>query len=82
MVTLMTMESRENKPAEHLPEAEGDLSAQDLYTIEMYFRNHGVSDFQYDAELDGFRFPEDGRFAFCEEFADWKRLEERGYLEF
>jgi hypothetical protein len=71
-----------NKPAEHLPEAEEALSAQDLCTIEMHFRKHGVSDFVYDEELDGFRFPEDGRFAFCEEFADWERLRERGYLDF
>jgi hypothetical protein len=76
----MTMESRENKPTDH--HEEPPLSAQDLFTIEMYFRAKGVSDFRYDAELDAFRFPEDGRFAFCEEFADWKRLEERGYLDF
>jgi len=29
-----------------------------------------------------FRFPEDGRFVFCKEFADWERLQERGYLDF
>jgi hypothetical protein len=45
-------------------------------------RAKGVSDFLYDAELDVFRFPEDGQFAFCEEFADWTLLEERGYLDF
>jgi hypothetical protein len=33
-------------------------------------------------ELDIFRFPEDGRFAFCCKFADWERLHERGYLTF
>ena len=33
-------------------------------------------------ELDVFRFSEDGRFAFCEEFADWGLLEERGWLDF
>src|SRR5215208_4113142 len=35
------------------------------------------------AEFSGvniFRFPADGRFAFCDTFADWERLQERGYL--
>jgi hypothetical protein len=36
----------------------------------------------YDEGLDVFRFPEDRRFAFCREFADWRRLQERGYLNF
>jgi hypothetical protein len=80
-VALMTMESRENKPTGHhhkkLP-----FSSQDLFAIETYFRAKGVSDFRYDAELDAFRFPEDGRFAFCREFADWKALRERGYWLF
>ena len=53
-----------------------------LYDVEMYFRENGCSDFAYDEELDVFRFPEDGRFAFCREFADWELLRERGYLEF
>jgi hypothetical protein len=48
--------------------------------MEMYFKKQGVSEFEYDEELDVFRFPTDGRFAFCEEFADWDLLEERGYL--
>jgi hypothetical protein len=48
--------------------------------MERYFRGAGVSEFEYDEELDVFRFPEDGRFAFCEEFADWKSLRERGSL--
>ena len=49
-----------------------------LYDMEMYFRKQGVS--EYDEELDVFRFPADGRLAFCEEFADWDLLEKRGYL--
>jgi hypothetical protein len=65
-----------------LPEAVMNLGPRDLYDIETYFRHEGWSEFVYDAELDLFRFPEDGRFAFCKEFADWKRLRERGYLDF
>jgi hypothetical protein len=56
-----------------------DLRLEDLYRIETYLRKNGCSDFEYDEELDVFRFPEDGRFAFCREFADWRRLRERGY---
>jgi hypothetical protein len=62
--------------------AETGLAAQDLCDVETYFRSKGGSEFTYDEELDVFRFPEDGRFAFCEEFADWDLLQERGYLEF
>jgi hypothetical protein len=72
----------EDKPTEHLPEAAKKLGPGDLYEIEMYFRQEGFSDFVYDAELDLFRFPEDGRVAFSREFADWERLRERGYLDF
>jgi hypothetical protein len=53
-----------------------------LYDVEMYFSQNGCSDFEYDEELDVFRFPKDGRFAFCREFADWDLLRERGYLVF
>jgi hypothetical protein len=53
-----------------------------LYDVEMYFTKNGCSDFEYDEELDVFRFPKDGRFAFCDEFADWDLLRERGYLVF
>jgi hypothetical protein len=53
-----------------------------LYEVEMYFTKNGCSDFEYDEELDVFRFPGDGRFAFCREFADWELLRERGYLCF
>jgi hypothetical protein len=58
------------------------LSAKDLYDIETYFMEEGGCEFEYDEELDVFRFSEDGRFAFCVEFADWRLLKERGYLDF
>jgi hypothetical protein len=58
------------------------LAAGDLCDVEAYFRSKGGSEFVYDEELDAFRFPQDGRFAFCKEFADWNLLQERGYLEF
>ena len=53
-----------------------------LYDVEMFFSKEGFSKLEYDEELDVFRFPEDGRFAFCKEFADWKLLKERGYMNF
>ena len=53
-----------------------------LYDTEILFRIAGISELEYDAELDVFRFREDGRFAFCPEFADWKLLRERGCLGF
>jgi hypothetical protein len=59
-----------------------DLRAEDLCDVETYFREKGCSEFEYDAELDVFRFAEDGRFAFCRDFANWQLLEERGYLEY
>jgi hypothetical protein len=62
--------------------SEAALRAEDLYDIETYFRQKGGSEFLYDEELDVFRFVEDGRFAFCKEFADWDLLEKRGYLDF
>ncbi len=68
-----------NKPAEHPPL---ELVARDLYETEMNLREEGHSVFIYDEELDVFRFPEDGHFAFYKEFADWERLRERGYLDF
>ena len=73
------MESRKNEPSERT-KTENGLSAQDLCDIEVHVRGTGSSRFTYDEELDVFRFPEDGRFAFCKEFADWKLLRERGYL--
>ena len=63
-----------------LCEVRSGLSAEELWNVEKYFREQGVSEFVYDEQLDVFRFPEDGRFAFCETFADWDRLQERGYL--
>jgi hypothetical protein len=60
--------------------AEVTLRAEDLYRIERYLKAKGVSEFVYDEKLDIFCFPEDGRFAFCDEFADWGLLSERGYL--
>ena len=62
--------------------AETGLAAGDLCDVEAYFRSKGGSEFVYDEELDVFRFHEDGRFAFCEEFADWNLLQERRYLDF
>jgi hypothetical protein len=59
-----------------------ELFARDLYAIEVYFREEGYSEFVYDEELDVFRFPEDRHFAFCEDFADWRLLRERGYSDF
>ena len=56
--------------------------AEDLYAIERYFTRKGGAEFVYDEGLDVLRFPEDGRFAFCREFADWRLLQERGYLDF
>jgi hypothetical protein len=65
-----------------MAEVRSDLSARDLWDAETYLRKHGVSEFIYDEPIDVFRFPEDGRLAFCEAFADWERLQERGYLHF
>ena len=65
-----------------MTEVRSDLSAEDLWDVEKYFREQGVSEFIYDEPLDVLRFPEDGRFALCREFADWERLQERGYLHF
>ena len=64
------------------PPAAAAAQADYLYAIEMYRREIGAPEFLYDEQLDVFRFPEDGRFAFCEEFADWKRLREREYILF
>jgi hypothetical protein len=71
-----------DKSAEHLPEAAMNLRPQDLCDVERYFIEKGGPQFIYDNDLDVFRFPEDGRFAFCEEFADWVLMWERGYLDF
>lgn len=74
------MESPKNKPADR-PNANLVLSPKDMCDMEAYFRERGTSEFVYNEQLDIFCFPEDGRFAFCEDFADWKRLRERGYLD-
>jgi hypothetical protein len=58
------------------------LQAKDQCDVGKYFTEKGCPEFEYDAELDVFRFTEDGRFAFCREFADWTLLWERGYLDF
>jgi hypothetical protein len=76
------VDHNESNPVEHLPELANNLRAEDLYDLETYFLNKGRSEFLYDEELDVFRFAEDGCFAFCKEFADWKLLEKRGYLDF
>jgi hypothetical protein len=78
--TQRLMSTRDRNPG-NPPEA-AEVQAMDLYRIEMYQREIGTSEFRYDEQLDVFRFPEDGRFAFCEEFADWERLREREYLLF
>jgi hypothetical protein len=59
-----------------------DLRTEDLCDVENYFREKGCSEFEYDEKHDVFRFPEDGRFVFCREFADWRLLEQREYLDF
>ena len=76
------MAHNHNKPIERRPEDATDLRPKDLCDIERYFEENGASEFVYDERLDVFCFPEDGRFAFCDEFADWERLRERGYLDF
>ena len=62
------------------PKVRCALSVEDLWDVETYFAKNYVSEFLYDEGLEVFRFPEDRRFAFCQEFADWQQLQERGYL--
>jgi hypothetical protein len=71
---------RSDSKSANPPEAAMGLRPESLYRIETYLRTKGVSEFAYDEKLDIFCFPEDGRFAFCDEFADWGLLRERGYL--
>ena len=73
------MSPTDNIPANR-PGAPMGLRPESLYRVEMYLSAKGVSEFLYDEKLDIFCFPEDGRFAFCDEFADWRLLWERGYL--
>jgi hypothetical protein len=75
------MERDHDKLADH-HWATVNLRAEDLCDVETYFREKGCAEFEYDERLDVFRFAEDGRFAFCREFADWRLLGERGYLDF
>ena len=75
------MDRSDNNPANHR-NAQMDPRLEDLYRVEAYLSKNGCSDFMYDEKLDVFCFPEDGRFAFCDEFADWDLLRERGYLTF
>jgi hypothetical protein len=51
-----------------------------LYELEMALRKEGYSNFVYDEERNLFRFPEDGRFAFSQEWVDVRVLQERGYF--
>ena len=75
------MDHEASKPVEHLPKLANDLLAEDLWAVERCLRAMEDSMFLYDEALDVFRFVEDGRFAFCDEFANWKLLRERGYLD-
>ena len=75
------MDPKDNKAAERLPDAGRGLRPEDLCDVVTYLMSKGGSEFVYDGELDVFRF-EDGRFAFCKEFADWGLLGERGYFDF
>jgi len=76
------MDHKYSKPVEHLPEAAKGLLPEDLCGVITYLMDHGDADFLYDEKMDVFRFSEDGRFAFCDEFADWVLLDERGWLDF
>lgn len=53
--------------------------ARVLYELETGLWEVGLSKLRYDEERDCFVFP-DGRFAFSRESADWKLLQERGYV--
>ena len=75
------MDRKHNSPAGR-SDSVTSLSPRDLWDLERYLAHKGGTDFVYNPELDIFCFPEDGRFAFCDEFADWERLRERGYLDF
>jgi hypothetical protein len=74
------MNLSDQEPPNESPEV--NLRARDLWAVERFFMEEGTSELVYDAKLDVFRFAEDGRFAFCEEFADWTLLRERGHLIF
>lgn len=76
------MDRKDNQAPKDLLDVARGLQAEDLCEVVTYLIDKGGSEFSYDEELDVFRFSEDGRFAFCEEFADWELLEERGCLDF
>lgn len=76
------MDRIDNQAVEALPEAARGLLPEELCEVVAYLMNRGDSEFSYDEDLDVFRLSEDGRFAFCEEFADWELLQERGWLDF
>jgi hypothetical protein len=75
------MDGHDEKPVAP-PEVTFGLRAEDLCDVDAWFREKGCSEFEYDESLDVFRFTEDGRFAFCRDFANWRLLEVRGYLDF
>ncbi len=77
----MNLSNRESGNAPEAPSVLEELCPL-MYALEMYRWQKGTSEFLYVAELDVFRFPEDSRFALCEEFVDWKELRERGYWLF
>ena len=78
------MNRRDNSPSSpsDRPKAMMDLQPKTLCELVRLSTETGEAVFMYDEKLDIFCFPEDGRFAFCDEFADWQRLWERGYLDF
>jgi hypothetical protein len=75
------MDHRNEKPAAP-SEAPANLRAKDLFDFETWAWEKGVCEFEYDEYLGIFRFYEDGRFAFSREFADWRLLKERRYIDF
>ena len=80
-VKLVIMESHK-RTDRFQTRSQGSRWLDILCDVETYFMKNGCSDFEYDEELDVFRFPKDGRFAFCREFADWSLLQQRGYMVF
>ena len=72
--------NHKNKVVKYHPDVAISLRPEDLCEVVAYLMSKGDSEFVYDEELDVFRF-EDGRLAFCEEFADWGLLAERGYFD-
>ena len=74
------MAQEANKPVEHLPGVIArEIWPEDLRDVLTHTTKQASSEFVYDEELDAFRFSEDGRFAFCEEFANWELLAKRGW---